>query len=433
MMLKEKSSPWARLKYLYVLPLAAVTVTVFARPEVSEKANEISAVKVNDLTAIIETKLAESIIAVDSVKPAAKKQTTIPEPSPSPRKVYDMAEKMPEYPGGPKALREYVSTNLKYPEAAKKAKTQGRVILQFVVEADGSIEAVQVIRSADKELDAEAVRVVKGMPKWTPGMEKGKVVAVKYTLPIEFRIPGEKTSPAASVSIQSSGVTGKVADIRLNGDNTPLIVVDGKVMENGLSTLAPDRIKSISVLKDASSTEPYGEKGKNGVIFVETWTDAEIAAGLNKAKSQDYKSSSMVIAANKFGGFNSDKTVYYIDGKQASLEEVEALWKDTTKGVSQIILKNEEDGSSKTYITTRKAISGDEVKTSGVVADKAGKPIAGASVLIEGTSKGTITDSNGVFTMTTPKDATLKVSFINKAVAKVKSNNGSVYVTLEDE
>ncbi|MBQ4205886.1 MAG: M56 family metallopeptidase [Bacteroidales bacterium] len=100
-------------------------------------------------------------------------------------------EKMPEFPGGVNALMAYLRGNLKYPESAKKNKQEGRVFIGFVVEKDGSISNVSVMRGVCEELDNEAVRVVKAMPRWTPGMNEGKPVRVQYTLPIVFKLNGE--------------------------------------------------------------------------------------------------------------------------------------------------------------------------------------------------------------------------------------------------
>ena len=104
------------------------------------------------------------------------------------QKVYESVEQMPEYPGGMQAMVEFLQTNMKYPEDAAKQKVEGRVMVQFVVETDGSISDVHVARQVFPSLDAEAVRVVQVMPKWTPGKEKGRVVRVKYNLPIVFRM-----------------------------------------------------------------------------------------------------------------------------------------------------------------------------------------------------------------------------------------------------
>ncbi len=104
------------------------------------------------------------------------------------QQVFDVVEQMPEYPGGMQALFEYLGQNLKYPGDAKEQKVEGRVIAIFVVETDGSISNVEVVRPVFPSLDAEAVRVLSGMPKWKPGMQSGKVVRVKYTVPINFSL-----------------------------------------------------------------------------------------------------------------------------------------------------------------------------------------------------------------------------------------------------
>lgn len=103
-------------------------------------------------------------------------------------KIFDVVEHMPEFPGGMEEMMKYLSTNIRYPEAAHKAGKQGRVIVNFVVEADGTISNANVLRSVSEELDAEALRVVENMPKWKPGMQNGKAVRVKYTIPISFRL-----------------------------------------------------------------------------------------------------------------------------------------------------------------------------------------------------------------------------------------------------
>ena len=104
------------------------------------------------------------------------------------QQVFDVVEKMPEYPGGQAALFEYLSTNVKYPADAEKQKIQGRVLVTFVVNTDGSITDIEVVKKAFPSLDAEAVRVISGMPKWIPGEQKGQKVRVKYTVPLSFNL-----------------------------------------------------------------------------------------------------------------------------------------------------------------------------------------------------------------------------------------------------
>lgn len=103
--------------------------------------------------------------------------------------VFVVVETMPEFPGGQQALFKYLSENVKYPVIAQENSIQGRVICQFVVNKDGAIVDVEVVRSGgDPSLDKEAVRVIKSMPKWNPGKQRGKAVRVKYTVPVNFRL-----------------------------------------------------------------------------------------------------------------------------------------------------------------------------------------------------------------------------------------------------
>jgi protein TonB len=103
-------------------------------------------------------------------------------------KIVDFAERMPSFPGGDKALFEFLSNNIKYPVIPAENNIQGRVICQFVVNKDGTIVEAMVVRSVDPHLDKEALRVIKLMPKWSPGWQDGKTVRVKYTLPINFKL-----------------------------------------------------------------------------------------------------------------------------------------------------------------------------------------------------------------------------------------------------
>ena len=103
-------------------------------------------------------------------------------------KVFDVVEQMPSFPGGPQALMEYLSKNIKYPVIAEENGVQGRVVVTFLVERDGSITDVKVVKSVDPSLDKEAQRVVKAMPHWIPGKQNGAAVRVKYTVPVTFRL-----------------------------------------------------------------------------------------------------------------------------------------------------------------------------------------------------------------------------------------------------
>ncbi len=124
-------------------------------------------------------------MAVCLVAVFAFKQADDPQ---SQEKVYDKAEQMPEFQGGQEGLISYLTKSIQYPAEAKKKGTQGKVFVNFVVGKDGSVTNAKILKAVDPLLDAEALRVIKDMPSWIPGKDKGKEVAVQYTLPISFAL-----------------------------------------------------------------------------------------------------------------------------------------------------------------------------------------------------------------------------------------------------
>lgn len=112
----------------------------------------------------------------------------VEEEEPEEQTIFEVVENMPDFPGGQAALMQFLSKNIKYPTIAQENGTQGRVIIQFVVNRDGSVVDPVVVRSVDPYLDKEALRVISTMPKWTPGKQRGKPVRVKYTVPVQFRL-----------------------------------------------------------------------------------------------------------------------------------------------------------------------------------------------------------------------------------------------------
>ena len=380
MMIRKKSNPWARAKYLYVLPLAAVTVAAFARPEISKPLDEISSVKVNDLSAVLETYadknvsnpaektklkmkvvdeegkpiIAATVLVANttngtitdengnftlevgtdqsiqvayigmstvtmSVKDCLKKadQTIVltesdtkkdvkvvasaPQTVVSDDQTFSVVEQMPEYPGGMRAGLEFMARNLRYPTKAREAGKQGRVIVQFVVRKDGSLSDFKVLRPVDPWLDAEAIRVISTMPKWKPGMQEGKPVSVKFTLPVTFMLEGTNHKPKAgdndvvvvgygvqkseeSVDVPTIKLHNPMDELSITGDFkidsvgsskasgvSPLVIMDGlEVSDDVIKKLNPNKIQSVSVLKNEAATAKYGKKGKFGVILITT-------------------------------------------------------------------------------------------------------------------------------------------------------------------
>ena len=408
MMLKEKSNPWARVKYLYVLPLAALAVSAFARPEVSAVADELSSAKVNDLVASMKTNQLETASF-------AVKDTLTP--------VFEVVERMPQFPGGVAAQVEYFKKNLRYPAEAKKAGTQGRVVVQFFVNKDGSISNVKVLRGVDPALDAEAVRLVNSMPKWKPGMQKGKAVTVKYTVPVLFKLDAvdEKVAQKNLTLIMKGTSAADYADV--------LILVDGReVTPEILRALNPSRIQSISVLKDPSEiiAKYTTDKSKKSVMLV-------------TLKKEEPKALAGTVPTIRVSD-NASKAQVVIDDVMVDEAKLKSLSPDQIESIT--VLKPEtavaiygEAGKDGVIVVRTKAAASTkdgELKVSGRVVDTQGEPVIGACITIEGTTNGTVTDVDGKFTLTAPNDAMLKVTYIGMKEARLKASPILV-VKLEEE
>ena len=177
-------------------------------------------------------------------------------------KTFDVVEEMPQFPGGPSALFEFLSKNIQYPKDAEKAKLQGRVIVTFVVKKDGSITDAKVVKSVAPSLDAEALRVINAMPNWTPGKQGGQPVNVKYTVPLTFRLNGNDNKEVAQISNAGSDA--------LSGGETFFVIDDKPATAEEVKQIDPKTIDHMDVLKGESATKLYGEKAKHGAVLIFT-------------------------------------------------------------------------------------------------------------------------------------------------------------------
>ena len=259
MMLKEKSNPWARFKYLYVLPLAAIAVTAFARPEISEKVEEISAVKVNDLAEIVEKKSEENVVKelVDTTK---NKVVVVG---------YRTEKKDSVLTSGKKKVA--ISVQGISDEGKPLVIINGKESDREVVNAlnPECIESVSVIGPE------KAIKVYGEKAK--DGVMDIKLYSEKKFAPRKIEIEGiNKTRlDALNSGAKSWGATFRSAD-----GGKPLVIIDGKEAtgDDPLANISPDRIRSISVLKDKTALAAYGDKGKNGVIEVNLLVKEEYQA-----------------------------------------------------------------------------------------------------------------------------------------------------------
>ena len=169
MMTKKKSNPWARLKYLYVLPVAAIAVTAFARPEVQETSREISTVKVNDLVGNVLTNAEENDFSTASI------------------------ESLPEYPGGKAALAKFMAQSMRYPAEAVEQNIQGCIWLSVTIDEEGYVTYPTIVNNnANALLSKEAIRVARNMPQWQPAKLDGKAIKYNCIFPITFKLVDAK-------------------------------------------------------------------------------------------------------------------------------------------------------------------------------------------------------------------------------------------------
>jgi TonB family protein len=205
--------------------------------------------------------------------------------------VFTSVEQVPEFKDGLEAFGKFLAINIKYPKAARDNNVQGRVIITFVVEKDGSLSNMKVVRGIGSGCDEEAVRVLSISPAWKPGIQNGKPVKVQYSVPISFSLadgkpakPGENKTGAVETGSRANTASfaGQLRkdssrntfSIRDDSDPgaQPLYIIDGVTQAKSfiLKTVKPDDIESISVLKDKSATAIYGNKAVNGVILITT-------------------------------------------------------------------------------------------------------------------------------------------------------------------
>ena len=284
MMCKEKSKTWRCAKALYIVPVAAIAALAFTTVDTANATENETLSKGSEFVANNEKETAENYVQ------------QVPDGD---DKVYQVCEKAPVFPGGTHAMYKYLADNTKYPDEAKAAGKQGRVMVQFVVRKDGSISDVSVVKSAGNvSLDKEAVRVISTMPKWNPGTQGGKAVNVQYTIPVQFRLSdgkinneNKKNGKKDNRIVIGNGSAIVDTDVKDNA----LFVVDGRVFNGDLKELESSSIAHIEVIKNSALTaelkEKYNAKDKKGIIFITTSSGSPVTsdAGIvgNNGRKED--------------------------------------------------------------------------------------------------------------------------------------------------
>ena len=283
MMLHTKSSRRSLLKLLALIPIVAIALAVNAeevvdvrydspQKQITKKGKKNATINMGD------NKTTLQIVETETRAETPEAPTAEGTFEPVQGDVFDVVEEMPQYPGGPQALFEFLGQNVRYPKEAAKAGIQGRVIVTFVVEKDGSICESKVVKSVDPSLDAEALRVINAMPNWKPGKQNGKEVRVKYTVPVAFMLQGKDANVAQheSSSKDDGEVKKKLSELVVvaygpNKEAKPLVYVDGKEIPfEDINKVDPKTIDHMNIVKDKVAIERYGEKAKDGVILITT-------------------------------------------------------------------------------------------------------------------------------------------------------------------
>ncbi|MDD4991052.1 MAG: energy transducer TonB [Paludibacter sp.] len=287
MMNQQKTSKARLLKYALIVPLAlALVISSNAQTVVNKAKKALSSTKevVTEKKSEVDQTTKITKTTVKFTAPVMKKDEKTGE------KVYDMAEKMPQYQGGESELMKFISQNVKYPIKAQENNVMGVIVVRFIVNKEGRVEQAEIIKATTnkstnlkelnvvgygnttektaieeqnasvKLLEQEALRVVNAMPQWTPGEQNGEKVSVYYILPISFKLEGD-----------SKNKDKEILNIRSANGEKPLYILDGKeITESEFKAIMADNIQSINVLKNESATKVYGDKGKNGVVQITT-------------------------------------------------------------------------------------------------------------------------------------------------------------------
>lgn len=234
MMNKKRTREIGRTKYLMFLPLAALLMIISNIEAVARTTKEIAL----EVIEAVDTPIAKSTVATETLDiQSAELSLTITNPKdtiiPTPEDVvFEVVEVMPEFPnGGMPGLMKYLGKNVKYPIEAHANNIEGRVVVHFIINKDGSISNVGLTRSVDPLLDKEAIRVISSMPKWKPGMQRGKAVRVKYTVPVMFRLQGPKNAEPYQAVVGTAKDGNLEEVVAVAKATTPISRTEGKVYE----------------------------------------------------------------------------------------------------------------------------------------------------------------------------------------------------------
>ncbi len=261
---KIKLSRYSWLRVAGVLPLAAGMMMLFSFTSRSPE------IIYTEAPAALEAVVVEAVAPVSAEAPVATPVSpSVAPPAQDAETPLYQAEVMPVFEGGDiNTFRNWAMMRLVYPREAVEKSIDGRVVLKFVIEKDGSLTNIETITSPSPLLTAEAVRVLSESPGWTPGMQEGKPVRVFYVMPLYFAL---QQDPESADNVKTDMESASGISIDIPADKSPLFFLDGRELTaEQLQAIDPATIESMAVLKDASATAMYGPRAKDGVILMAT-------------------------------------------------------------------------------------------------------------------------------------------------------------------
>jgi len=380
--------------------------------------------------------------------------------------IFKVVQQMPRFPGcedsddssdekedcAKHKMLEYIYSNLRYPKVDREKGIEGMSVVQFVINQEGDIKDVNVVRSISKTIDLEVARIVEGMnnlsQNWTPGMQRGKAVNVLYTLPVRFKLQGDEkedknliveTYSAEGVTISDNGKHFKVSgkDVDISSDyggeiSAPTVFVDGKMWFDKLSDVDIEKMKTFTYTHPRPTWMKSGRK--TAPVFNFTSKDASdqvtVVGFHEKSNSKS--------PAFTFDGDDVGKVAYIVDGEIVEQEVARSINPDDIETINvmkadHILLEsNFEDyqavvdiKTKSTIIEEAKEVAKSYTTVSGKVTDEHGKPLIGANVIVNGESTGTITNLQGEYEITCLTNSILEFSYVGHESfsSRIESNS----------
>lgn len=362
-MMTKQTGRFAKWRILAVIPVLGATLLLFSftekAPAVQSSPDVIQTTKITEDTAIpgMTSTPVESTETLSSTQPIQPRSITAPPPAED-DEPFVTVENMPRFEGGDMtAFRNWVMSQIKYPVEAQQKEIEGRVVVGFVIERDGTLSYVKVHQSPNQILSEEAVRAVSASPKWTPGTQRGQAVRVQFSMPVDFRLNNStRTSSSSSITVVGYGPSGRLG----SSDAEPTIMVNGVRYTGNVRNITPEKIDQINVVKDDPDYP-------NGVIHI-------------KLKEGESNNVSTVVVTRRDG----ENSAGYTPGSEGGMNKVTVTAIGTEGQASKITVNGIGNAEGKplfivdgTPVSDIKHIPADNIESISVLKDESSTRIYG--------------------------------------------------------